>query len=210
MKKTLLILAISFFTICVSAQTAFGIKAGVNSASMSVDAEDTFGDGWSKAIHPLITASFLTQIELSYRTNLTMELGLVQKGFKIKISEGGNDGEVSMTFNQIQFSPGIAFNASDEFSIGLGPYIGYAAKYKLKAKITIDGDNDTITDTDTADFDDEEKLDYGVNVDLNYVSYNGLLLSAGYSLGLKDYNNDSDSDVYTNSGIMISIGYLFN
>ena len=132
----------------------------------------------------------------------------MQKGFKIKISEGGNDGEVSMTFNQIQFSPGIAFNASDEFSIGLGPYIGYAAKYKVKSKITIDGDNDTSTDTD--DFDDEEKLDYGVNVDLNYVSYNGLLLSAGYSLGLKDYNAEyDDADKLTHSGIMISIGYLF-
>ena len=54
-----------------------------------------------------------------------------------------------------------------------------------------------------------------MNINLNYLIDDAFLISAGYSLGLKDYNaefNDeynADLDPLTNSGIMISIGYLF-
>ena len=167
MKKTLLILAISFFTICVSAQTAFGIKAGVNLASMSYDAEDMMGPGWSKAVHPLITASFLTQIGLSSRTNLTLELGLVQKGAKDSFEEGNQSGRWQNRVNQIEFSPGIAFKASEEFSFGFGPYIGYASNSIVKFEVTIDGD--TSSSEEDYDLEDEQKLDYGLNANLNYL-----------------------------------------
>ena len=51
-----------------------------------------------------------------------------------------------------------------------------------------------------------------MNINLNYLIDDAFLISVGYSLGLKDYNaefNDEYLDPLTNSGIMISIGYLF-
>jgi len=212
MKKTLLILAISFFTICVSAQTAFGIKAGVNLATMNFDIEEEFlGEYWDRDIHPILTASVLGQIELSYSTNLTLELGLVQRGLKVSFEEGNNSSSIEQRFNQIQFSPGIAFKVLDEFSFGFGPYIGYASKAKIKLEVTIDGD--TISSEEDYDLEDEEKLDYGLNANLNYLINNVCLISAGYSLGLKDYNeqyDDSSLDPLKNRGVMLSVGYLFN
>tara|TARA_Y100000385_G_C12937575_1_gene569538 strand:+ start:245 stop:892 length:648 start_codon:yes stop_codon:yes gene_type:complete len=213
MKKLFLLLAMSSICICSSAQNAFGIKAGVNLASMSFDVDDEFGSDWNKDIHPLLTASILGKIELSYTANLTLELGLAQRGFKVSYDEDGQEADASVTINQIQFSPGIAFNASDEFSIGFAPYIGYATQQQ--SKVSFDPDPFDESDTDTSDLDDESKLDYGLNVNLNYLIDDSFLISAGYSLGLKDYNAhnneeyDLDLDPLTNSGIMISIGYLF-
>lgn len=133
MKKLLLLLALSSIYVCGFAQSSFGIKTGVNLASMSLDAEDNLGQGWDKAIHPVLSASVLGKIELSYTTNLMLELGLVQRGARFKAEESGLEGEISQTANQILFSPQIAFNASDEFLISIGPYIGHASKVKNKS-----------------------------------------------------------------------------
>lgn len=206
MKKLLLLFTMSAISICSFAQATFGIKSGVNLASMSYDAPS----GTDRALHPLLTNSFVSHIELSYSANLTLELGLVQTGSKL-IDEENSD-FISETYNNVRFSPGIAFNASDEFSIGVSPYISYLLSGTYK--IELDGETDTETLTGD-DFDDEQKLDYGLNINLNYLIDDAFLISAGYSLGLKDYNAhdneeyDLDLDPLTNSGIMISIGYFF-
>ena len=203
MKKLLLLLTMSTIFLFSSAQNSFGIKAGVNLATMSLD-EDDFTDGIDKALHPVITVSVLGQIELSYTANLTLELGLVQTGIK---TSDDDDNYSSLTYNNVRFSPGIAFNASDEFSIGFGPYLSYLLNGKMKYHYDGDTDSETIS---ADDIDDEMKLDYGLNVNFNYLINDAFLISTGYSLGLKDYNAEyDDGDRLTNSGIMISIGYLF-
>ena len=207
MKKLLLLLALNSIYVCSYAQSAFGVKAGVNLATMSLDMDD-FGDQVDKTLTPVISASLLGHIELSYAANLTIELGLVQTGAKIK----AEDDFLKETINNIRFSPGIAFNVSDQFLIGFSPYVAYAMNGKYEEKA------DGVTTSETikgSDFDDEMKVDYGLNCNLNFISNSGFLVSAGYSLGIKDFNayyneeyNDN-LDPLRNSGIMISIGYLF-
>ena len=203
MKKLLLLFTIGTISICSFAQATFGIKSGVNLASMSFDYSD---DYYEAALHPLLTSSLVSNIELSYSTNLTLELGLVQTGAK-EVNEDDSDDFDSFTWNNIRFSPGIAFNASDEFSIGIGPYISYFLSGKYKSGYDGDVDSESI---DADDIADEDKVDYGLNLNLNYLIDDTFLISAGYSLGLKDYNADyDDSDPLRNSGIMISVGYFF-
>ena len=205
MKKGLLLALMCVVFVSSSAQNAIGIKAGVNLASMTEDIEGEFGDGWSAAIHPVLTASIIGKVELSYTVNLTLELGLAQRGLKADYDKAGTEGEVSLTFNQIQFSPGVAFNVSDEFSIGIGPYVGYATKAKISAKRSEGGVEESQSVDE--DFEDEQKLDYGANLNLNYLIDDAFLISTGYSLGFMDYSagESSDSDRVRNSGIMVSI-----
>ena len=104
MKKLLLLFTMSCICFYSYGQSAFGIKAGVNLASESVDLDDLEAD---KAIHPLITASILGHIELSYSANLTLELGLVQTGVKLVPSDNDIDASYKSILNNIRFSPGI-------------------------------------------------------------------------------------------------------
>lgn len=208
MKKLVLLFTISTISICSFAQATFGIKSGVNLASMSLDLDDS---GVEFGLHPVLSASLVSHIELSYSTNLTLELGLVQTGYKL-VEKEDSDNWYSETMNNIRFSPGIAFNASDEFSIGISPYISYLLSGSGKSEYEGESESDTYQ---ADDYDDEFKLDYGLNVNLNYLIDDTFLISAGYSLGLKDYNAefndeyDADLDPLKNSGIMISVGYFF-
>lgn len=207
MKKLLLLLAMSCICFYSNGQSSFGIKAGVNLASMS-GLEDDLDDGFDAAIHPLVAASIVGKIELSYSANLLLELGLVQRGARFTIDDSGAEGDLSLTFNQIQFSPSIAFNVSDEFSIGFGPYIGHATEFTTKGSVSYDGDTESYEEDN--DFEKENEIDYGVNVSFNYLIDDSFLISAGYSKGLMDYNSEYEgADVSNNSGIMISVGYFF-
>ena len=204
MKKGLLLVLMCVVFVSGSAQNAIGIKAGVNFASMTVDLEDEFGEGVSKAINPLLTASIISKIELSYAVDLILELGLVQRGLKFDYYEDGFKGEIRTTFNQIQFSPGLGFNLSDQFSLAIGPYLGYATEAKVIAKYS----GEELEESET--FADDRKFDYGANLNLNYLIDDAVLISTGYTLGLMDYSKGESSEPTRNTGIMISIGYLFN
>lgn len=207
MKKIILVFALSFITIIGSAQNAFGFKAGVNFASMTMEVPDD----WDRELNPLISVSAIGQFELSYGVNLSLELGLAQRGDKIGYSQQGVEAMSKAYINQIVFSPGIAFEASDAFSFGFGPYLGYASTGKSKYTFS-DGSIDESNEEDV-NLDDDEKLDYGVNVNLNYLLNDVFLISGGYSLGLKDYNahyDNSDLEALMNRGVMISFGYMFN
>ena len=194
--------------ICSSAQNAFGIKSGVNLASLS-GFDDELSDDFDAAVYPLLSVSIVGKIELSYSANLMLELGLVQRGGKWSMDENGVEGEVSVNFNQIQFSPSIAFNVSDEFSIGFGPYLGHATEFTAKGSASFIG-GETESYEETNGFEKENELDYGVNVYFNYLIDDSFLISAGYSKGLMDYNSEYvDADVSNNSGIVISVGYFF-
>jgi len=197
----------SSICICSSAQNAFGIKSGVNLASLS-GLDDDLVDGFDAAVYPLLAASIVGKIELSNSANLMLELGLVQRGGKWSMDENGVEGEVSINFNQIQFSPSIAFNVSDEFSIGFGPYLGHAKEFTAKVSAGYDGETESSEETNS--FEKENEIDYGVNINFNYLIDDSFLISAGYSQGLMDYNSEYDkADVSNNSGIMISVGYFF-
>ena len=208
MKKGLLLVLMCVVFVSGSAQNAIGIKAGVNFASMSLDLEDEFGEGVSTAINPLLMASIISKIELSYAVDLILELGLVQRGYKVVADEDGFEAELITTFNQLHFSPGLGFNLSDQFSLGIGPYIGYATKFKDTLKFSEEGIEES--EIYKEDFEDDNKFDYGANFNLNYLIDDALLITTGYSLGIMDYYEEESSYSVRNTGIMISIGYLFN
>lgn len=190
MKKTILFLALAAMGSTLSAQV-FGVKGGVNMASMSgVDAATP---------QVLISGAALASFELSYEMDLTVEVGLTQRGY-------GHEVLGDMSFNQIVVSPGVAYNVSDALSVGVAPYVGFASSYTgTSTEMSLTG----VTSTEEEmDFSDDDKMDYGVNLNLNFVLNDAILLSGGYSYGLKEYN--ADIMPMKNNGIMVSVGYLFN
>ena len=209
MKKSLLFIALITMASTVSAQV-FGIKAGVNLASMTLDIDEEFGDDVEKSIFPLLNISAIGAFELSQTVDFTLEIGLIQRGMKISMDDGEFEGSFTSTFNQFMFSPGIAVKPVQNCSIGFGPYIGYANKLKSTESFTDGTDSEETTYRE--EFDEDEKIDYGLNLSLNYLINDTFLISGGYSLGLKDYYEDSDYDEGSlmNRGVLLSVGYLFN
>jgi len=209
MKKSLLFIALITMASTVSAQV-FGIKAGVNLASMTLDIDEEFGDDVEKSIFPLLNISAIGAFELSQTVDFTLEIGLIQRGMKISMDDGEFEGSFTSSFNQFMFSPGIAVKPAQNCSIGFGPYIGYANKLKSTESFTDGTDSEETTYRE--EFDEDEKIDYGLNLSLNYLINDTFLISGGYSLGLKDYYEDSDYDEGSlmNRGVLLSVGYLFN
>lgn len=211
MKKTILLLTAAVALGASLSAQVFGVKAGVNMASMS---------GYENTqMEPLITAAGIAEFEISYGVNFTLEAGLTQRGgsydsvtsYDILGIENSTTSSITTTFNQIVVSPGVAFLVSREFSIGLAPYVGYASTQTVTSNTDqIDIAPLPVVSGSTQDFHEDNKLDYGVNLNLNYVIRDALLLSGGYSYGLKDYALLEGADRSSNNGIMFSVGYYFN
>ena len=159
MKKILSIFLLCF-CLSASAQNAFGIKAGVNLGSMTID-DSRYYISKNKKIYPLLSASLIANIDISRRTNLMFELGLIQRGY---MEEGNADSyEVgdyrsTLTFNQIQLSSSLLLKITDQLALGFGPYIGYASELEDYFRYYDKLDSEIYENTNTEKFGDQNRF----------------------------------------------------
>jgi hypothetical protein len=193
--KTSVVIALMLSVSYSQAQTRFGVKGGLNLASISLKSE---------GINPdckLATGFNLGLIsELNLNKNLFLQPGLLftTKGSKYK----GYD--VSYSTNNIEIPINLLYKfgtGSTKFFGFAGPYIGYAVsgKYKeegVSSNIKFSGDNKEMN-----------AFDLGLNIGLG-VEVRNFQISAQYGLGLSDLAPES-SDKTKNKVLGVSIAYLF-
>jgi len=191
MKKVLSTL-ITIFVInaTASAQVRFGIKGGLNLANVS--STPASSDIKSLlAFHGGIVLDAPISESISIQPNLLFS----QKGFSTTLL--GSD--VKATTNYIELPINFLYHASDAFSIGAGPYLGYL----LSGTVSSGGQSNSIT------FDnDSKRFDYGINFTAGFELIAGLTISANYSLGLANLSNDSNSTA-KNKVIGVSLTKFF-
>lgn len=163
-----------------------GFKSGLNVSNfMSNDIDEDM------AIRTSIHIGFLAEVIISDKASFQPELLYSGQGYV------GED--TKKKFNYINVPLLLKYYAADNLSIEAGPQIGF-----LINSVARGNNGDT-------DLEDQNILDFGVNLGLGYELPSGIFFQGRYNLGLTNINGADNSDTlkYTNSVFQISVGYMF-
>lgn len=190
-------MAIVSFSSVNAQEINFGVKAGLNLASLTGEELEDYDMLMSFHVGAVaeigISEKFSFQPELLYSSQGAKA---EQSGIKIKA-----------LLNYLNLPLMAKYYVAEGFSVEAGPQIGYLLSAKFKAE----GGGES----ETRDVKDELKsIDFGVNFGAGYKLENGLNFGARYNLGLSDINdseNDGESsgNKTKNGVIQISVGYSF-
>ena len=189
--KILAIIALVLSTTYTQAQTRFGIKGGLNSATFAISES-----GVTITPPSRIGFNFGGITEIPLETDFYLQSGLLYstKGFKI-------NGE-SLSTDNLE----IPINALYKLSVGsikvlgfAGPYIGYALSGKAgSADIEFSGKNKDMNTFDMG-------LNFGAGIEIS-----SFQITAQYGLGLTNLAADSNDGTMKNKVFGISVAYLFS
>ena len=183
----ILLFAISGF----SQNLQFGVKAGVNFATLS---GDTSGLNFITSIH----GGVLVEVPISELFSVQPELLYSEQG------SGGADGE-KLELGYLNVPVILKYYAAEGFSVEAGPQLGIL----LSAKSDFDGQGKE----DIKKF--VKDIDFGLNFGIGYKLESGLNFGARYNIGLSNIEDEEDDGFESNdfkafnSVFLISIGYLF-
>lgn len=194
---TVSLLATALLLSCsVSAQTRFGIKAGLDMASMPLS------DDYFNVLEFVEGADFENKSLPAFHAGAVIEFGLGSNfglGTGVQLRVKGGKREFSGVVLNVPYTrtksvrllylqmPLMLQYRNSGFYAGLGPYLGYAVGGSQKTKTESGGDSSS--SSESLDFgsdenDDYGKFDFGGAVELGYELFGNLRLSASYSLGL--------------------------
>jgi len=231
LKPTLfIVLSIAYFK--VSAQTKaiqFGVKGSINSVTLSRTLEpDYLVSSTEKAL-----AGFSAGVFASFnmdRFALQPGVFLTTRGGKttedILLGDIVFRGYGNWRLYYIQVPVNLVYRIpvqTGSFYLGAGPYVARALKGRFTPQTL---DNNVIDDTDRDDFgikaqfgndnkSNFKSFDYGVNGIAGFQFNNGILVNAGYDLGLSNIQtnnillNPALFSETKNRSLHISIGYMF-
>ena len=179
-----------------SAQTRFGVKAGLNLANISGDdTEDT-------KMLPTFLIGGQAEFGLSDNLGLGVGLQLSGKGFKLDVQD---ETFASKPF-YLQVPVQLIYRNSGFFA-GAGPYVGFG----LFGKNTGGDEDENLKFGNTIE-DSYAPLDFGAGLELGY-EFSSLRVTASYNLGLSNIIPKDVADAFDSSAkhnvIGISLAYLF-
>lgn len=184
MKKLSISLLFALMTIATVNSQNFGVKAGLNFASISGEDFEDFdaktGFHFGVVAEIMLSEVFSVQPELLFSTR------------GASVSEDGDD--YSLNLNYITLPLLAKFYPVTGFSIegGVLPAFNISAKEKY---------ND-----ESADLEDIKKFDLGAAIGAGYKLPSGLFFQARYNFGLSEIVENVDAK---NRVMQLSIGYLF-
>ena len=176
MRKIFALVATLLFINCSYGQIRIGLKAGGNLANLD-DFDQTkmkLGVSAGPVLQVHLGQTFFAQTELLYSI----------KGAKAEQTQTGSD--VSLNLNYITLPILFAYEAAPNFSLKLGPELGYL----LSAKSSVDGNS-----TDISKF--YEDFDFGADLGMAY-QFKKLTLDLRYNYGLLDLLNITQTDANGN------------
>lgn len=210
MKKILLSLGAALLLAAgAQAQTSFGLKAGVNLGKYSGLGSDL--NDFQK-MNPSFYVTGFADLPVASQFSIQPGVSLQGKGSKLKGSVEGFDGTNTINTMSIEVPVNAVYwipAGSGNVFLGAGPYIGFNISGKEKNKGTTDfGSGEIETDINFGSADDEMKvIDAGANFMAGYKLSNGLLINAGYGLGLTSLYNTGDK--VSNRVLSFGVGFQF-
>ncbi|SEK88285.1 Outer membrane protein beta-barrel domain-containing protein [Chitinophaga rupis] len=208
MKKNVVLLTLALVATTLSsyAQVSFGVKAGYNSSTISI--EENEGTSRLSGFH----AGVIADLSLAESFSLQPQLLYSAKGIKVKdLDMNGNETKVSFKMNYLELPVNFLYKpqvGAGKLFVGAGPYLALGLGGKFgDAKVKFDGKKSADID-ETDDNVHAKALDAGANFLAGYELKNGLLFSINYSLGLTNWSPDGDKS--KNSYLGISVGYLLH
>jgi len=207
MKKLLLSFgAALLFVAAAQAQTSYGLKAGVNLGKFS-----NYGDQTNN------TSFYVTGFaDLPVAPQFSIQPGVSLQGKGTKFVDSWGDAanvDISTNIMSIEIPVNAVYYVpagSGNIFLGAGPYVGFNVSGKEKATGNL-GDFSGETDYKlkfSGDDKDFNAIDAGVNFLAGYKFNNGLLLNAGYGLGLTNLVPNADQTV-SNRVLSFGLGFQF-
>ncbi len=225
----LALFAAVFFLQSASAQVRFGVKAGLNLASISYSddyiglAESVLETDLSTGMVPTFHVGAQAEFDCGGPIGFSAGLQLSMKGGKLS-GDGtvlGQPVSFSSTARPMYLQVPIAVTfRKNGFYAGVGPYIGFGIGGKVTTKSEAAGQTDETSEDisfGSSEDDDFESLDYGAGIELGY-EFSNIRVSASYSLGLAniapkdqvDQGKDQNLDFSAKNNVIgVSVAYLF-
>lgn len=206
MKKVILCGAIALFGfLSANAQEVkFGVKAGVNLATIGGDVEDadgrtSFHVGGVAEI--MISDKFSVQPELLYSAQgLQSEYSETIMGSELKFEE-------KLKLDYINLPIMAKFYVAEGLSIEAGPQVGFLISAESEVEASYQGESENETDDVKDAF---KSIDFAAGIGLGYKLDSGLNFSARYTLGLANIAEDAgDDSSIQNNVLQVSLGYMF-
>lgn len=184
----------------VSRSQTFGLKGGVNIASMNFSASGLDISPKSiLGIHIGPVAEFELQESLFFNTGILYSL----KGYKLKMDFMGESMDEKIRINNLEIPFNFAYkfspNETLNFFAQAGPYIGYA----LSGTAKTDGESEKI------DFKEDgmKRFDFGLGIGLG-MEFGPIVPSISYQFGLANLSDEDEVKV-KNNVFQISVAYMF-
>ena len=190
MKKISLLMFAFFLVFASYAQSAkFGLKAGLNAATLSNNQGVDFNT--KLGFH----AGLLAHIHLAPSWALQPEVVYSSQGAKYTI----NDVEHELGLNYINIPLQVQYMFNNGFRVQTGPQLGILASVK-----------DKMNDVETGNFtsDDFKPIDIAWSAGLGYLTYSGFGIDARYNFGLNNIN-DAGTASRRNNVFQVGLFYLF-
>lgn len=220
MKKLLFTAAIAVlgFTSANAQEVQFGVKAGVNLATIT---GDDIEDNSSKVgFH----VGGVAEIKISEKFSVQPELIFSQQGTKSEFSESGEFGgnsfsyeeELKIKANYLNLPVMAKFYVAEGLSLEAGPQVGFLLSADAESEFTDTETFDGVTTTESGSFEQDVKdefksVDFGVGFGAGYKLDSGLNFGLRYNLGLSSIGEDFDGEEYDvkNNVLQFSVGYMF-
>ena len=218
MKKSLLFLSFTLFSVGVFAQSLtsirYGLKVGLNLANgtFTTDSSGVKLPTTKKQIGPQV--GFVMQIALSEKWFLNPEVLYSQKGVKFDYNYkiDSNTTRFAFTTNNnlvltyITLNPDISYRANEKISLNFGPSINYL----LSNNLVVITSGDTIVPDFSGEIEDANSIDIGLNLGLSYYFNTHFVLNGRVFTGfLPIETNDEDLFSMTNRAFTFSVAYFF-
>ena len=218
MRTKLISIAISLllFATIANAQISVGVLGGVN--FQNLNGKNSSGDALENTMIPGFHAGVNVQIPIAPEFYFQPELMFSTKGAKNVgsiLTTNTNLSYVELPLNFLykgQLGSGFVF-------IGVGPYVAYAVKGKVKTEggsVSLDSPvkfQNVVEITDTQ-YPYYKALDAGGNILFGYELSSGIFAQVNAQLGMLNINPEykiltNDKSVVKNTGFGVSLGYRF-
>jgi len=197
MKSKLIFLFLFALLVQTSNAQVFGIKGGINLASMS------FSEDMENSIKSILGVHVGPVAEFELQESLFFNTGLLFSVKGAKMEYGSEDASTNLNYLEIPLNFAYKFSAGEKSKllVQAGPYLAYALSGKTKY-----GD-----ESEDINFKEDglKRIDFGLGVGLG-IELGPIVPSISYQLGLSNLNDDSEDDTSVkNKVIQISVAFMF-
>jgi len=197
MKSKLIFLLLLGFLVQTSTAQTFGVKGGINLASMS------FSEDMDNSVKSLLGVHAGPVVEIELQESLCFNTGLLFSVKGAKMEYGNENASTSLNYLEIPLNVAYKFSLgeSSNFFVQAGPYLAYALSGKTKF-----GDESEDIDFEA---DGMKRMDFGLGIGAG-IELGPIVPSVSYQLGLSNLNDDSEMDgTVKNKVLQFSIAYMF-
>jgi hypothetical protein len=199
--KKIFILSVSLVTLSAvaSAQTKFGIKAGIQSTSLNVKLEGDDEDANVNGSSTGFVIGGVADIKFSENWSFQPQLLFAMKNGSILTESKTNIFTIDVPLNILYRQNG--------FFVGVGPNLSYGLS--AKGKPYGGGDEQDLYEEEGGDDAVLKRFEFGVNGLMGYEFAGGFTLSVNFTPGLSNSLNESEEAKVNNRMFGLNFGYMF-